>query len=107
MSVGWIASQEGEVLVAPELHLDQVVGPGEGGAEEQKDDLRHWIEYFGGLARVLERRKVADEGRVGALIHVASPPLSTPTNQKPTAPDTLKPIHPIALAARQPSRMLS
>jgi hypothetical protein len=40
---------------------------------------------------------VADEGRVGAVIHVASPPLRTPMNQKPPAPDTLKFIHPIAL----------
>ncbi len=40
VSVGQEAAQEGDVLPAPEFGLDQIVDPGQGGAERERQDLR-------------------------------------------------------------------
>jgi hypothetical protein len=52
------------------LHLDEVVGSDDGGAQDQREDLWEWTYYFDELSWVLQRRKVVEQGRgFGRVIH--------------------------------------
>ena len=69
MLVGQKAAQERQMLVAPELHLDEIVGAGECRAQQQEQDLRQGIEHLGPLAPVLKRGEVVEQARAGGLVH--------------------------------------
>ena len=65
--VGQEAAQERQVLPAPQPRLDQVVGPGQGGGQHQEQDLRQRRKHLPGLARILQRRKMAPARRSRSL----------------------------------------
>jgi hypothetical protein len=55
------AAQEGEVLPAPDLGLDEIIRPGQRRTQQQKQDFRQRIQNLGRLARVPQRRKPLDQ----------------------------------------------
>ena len=68
--VGQEAAQEGQVLPAPEPDLGHVVGPGQGGAEQQEQDLGQRVEHLGPLPWVLQRSEVVEQrGAGGGAVH--------------------------------------
>ena len=56
------AAQEGQPLLAPGLHLDQVVGAGQGRGQHQQQDLRQWEEHLRHLPWVRQRRETVQQG---------------------------------------------
>src|SRR4051794_18348979 len=89
---GQEATEEGEVLVAPERDLDDVIGPRQGGAQQQEQDLRQRVEHLGPLPRVLERREVVEQGRAIGLGHGRPPCDGAPTDQNRAGPQTYLPF---------------
>src|SRR4051812_44690175 len=89
---GQEATEEGEVLVAPERDLDDVIGPRQGGAQQQEEDLRQRVEHLGLLPRVLERREVVEQERAIGLGHGRPPCDGAPTDQNRAGPQTYLPF---------------
>src|SRR3954470_11914253 len=89
---GQEATEEGEVLVAPERDLDDVIGPRQGGAQQQEEDLRQRVEHLGLLPRVLERREVVEQERAIGLGHGRPPRDGAPTDQNRAGPQTYLPF---------------
>jgi hypothetical protein len=94
------AAQEGEVLPAPELDLGEVARPGQGGAEQEQQDLRQGIEHLGLLPRVL-RVGEAVEQQGGGAVHRRLQRRERP-QPEPHPLGNLPAIHPIPLAPQRP-----
>jgi hypothetical protein len=64
------AAQEIHMGCAPVRDLDEVLGSDDGGAQDQQQDFRQWVDHLCALSRVFERREVVEQGRgVGRVIH--------------------------------------
>jgi hypothetical protein len=60
-------AQEGQVLAAPEPGFDEILRPRQRRAQDQQHDLRQRIDHLPGLARVLERREMFNQGPLRRL----------------------------------------
>ena len=94
VGIGKEAAQELEVLVAPELDLDQVIGTRQRRAEQEPQDLGQGAEHLGLPPRVLQRREpVGPRGAGGASMGISArkrPPQPEPRscrNPQPNSPD--------------------
>jgi hypothetical protein len=56
------AAQELQMDPTPAADFDEILGACEAAAEHQKQDLRQWLDHFPGLPRVLQGRKLFDQG---------------------------------------------
>jgi hypothetical protein len=57
VQIGQEAAQEGELLVAPKLHLPNIIGTGQVGRAQEKEDRRQGGEHLGHLTLVLKDGK--------------------------------------------------
>jgi hypothetical protein len=55
--------QKRELLAAPDPHLDKILGPGQRRAQNDQHDLGQRINHLAGLAWIVERRKMVEQGR--------------------------------------------
>jgi hypothetical protein len=97
--VGPEAAQEGQLLLAPELDLDEIVRAGQGGAEQEQQDLGQGVEHLGLLPRVLQGREPVEQQRAGGLGHGRLLPGRSPSTRTLIPPKPAAAIHPIALDA--------
>src|SRR5262245_12074268 len=75
--VGQELAQEVQVLVAPRLDLHEVVGASDGGSQDQEHDLGKRVDHLPGLARVLERGEMVENGDLPS--HGGPLPIQRPT----------------------------
>jgi len=64
------AAEEIHVGCAPVRDLDEVLSSDDGGAQDQQQDLRQWVDHLCTLSWVLQSREMVEQGRgVGRVIH--------------------------------------
>jgi len=63
-------AQKIHVSITPMRDLDEILGADNGGAQDQQQDLRQWVDDLGALPRVFQGREVVQQsGGVGWVIH--------------------------------------
>ena len=91
------AAQKRQRALAPQRHLDKIIGPGQRRAQKQQNDLRQRIENLGRLPRVVQRRKPIEQRASNHLIHQTASPVAAPDESQNHSARNPQPVHPIAL----------
>jgi hypothetical protein len=66
------------MLGSPQRRLDEIVRPGDGRGQYQKQDFREWVQDLGMLTRVAKRSEVIQQSTAGVAIGRRPPSMRLP-----------------------------